>query len=259
MARMRIVEQSQISQIRAGSVPRHVACIMDGNGRWALARAMERSDGHRAAEQAVNSTIDAALDLGIEWLTLYAFSTENWKRPIPEVALLMNFDEWLFRRGRRDQLIASGVRFRFVGRTGPEYEGSIEDGKIPPDTRSYILECERTSTHNSRLNLCIAFNYGGRTELADAASRMSGLGPVTEDMLADAMYVPEMPDMDLVIRTSSEQRLSNFFPWHATYAEMVFIDTLWPDFRAWHLYSAVGEYQARSRRKGDILALGGSS
>jgi undecaprenyl diphosphate synthase len=248
---MKIVEQRQLDEIRHGEIPRHVACIMDGNGRWALARSFERSDGHRAAEQAVNSTIDAALELGIEWLTLYAFSTENWNRPRAEVEFLMRFEEWLFRRDRRDQLISQGVSFRIAGRIGPEYEGSIEDGKIPRFSREYLMECEELSRDQSRLKLCIAFNYGGRFELEDAIRKIvSEGGDVSQERIAGAMYIPDMPDMDLIIRTSNEERLSNFFPWHSSPAEFLFIDTLWPDFRGWHLYSAVSEYQQRNRRKG---------
>jgi undecaprenyl diphosphate synthase len=252
---MKIVESSELAEIRLGRIPGHVACIMDGNGRWALARASERSVGHQAAERAVDSTIEAALDLGISWLTVYAFSTENWDRPRPEVEFLMNFEEWLFRRSRRDELVSKGVRFRFVGRTSSQYEGDVSESRIPKASREYLLECEEVSKHNSRLNFCIAFNYGGREELEDAVNRlqMEG-GHVTQDRLAKAMYVPEMPDMDLIIRTSNEERLSNFFPWHSGYAELLFIETLWPDFRGWHLYSAVSEFQQRNRRKGKITA-----
>jgi undecaprenyl diphosphate synthase len=248
---MRIVEEPELPLVRAGVMPRHVGCIMDGNGRWALARNQSRSEGHRAAEAAVTSTVDAALELGIEWLTVYAFSTENWKRPIDEVQFLMRFEEWLFRRPVRDRMIADGVRFRFVGRTGPRYEGPVDKALVPADTMGYIVETEALSAANSRLNLCIAFNYGGRSEIIDAVNQLIAAGnPVTEDSFARALYCPDMPDMDLIVRTSAEERLSNFFPWHGAYAELVFTETLWPDFRGWHLYSAVAEYQRRRRRKG---------
>lgn len=243
---MRIIEGAEIPQIRAGEIPRHVGCIMDGNGRWALMREQSRSDGHAAAEESVVSTVNAALDLGVQWLTVYAFSTENWSREPAEVEFLMSFDEWLLRKERRDELNEKGVRIRFVGR--------LDDERIPPRSHDWLRETESMTADNTKLNFCIAFNYGGRAEILHAVRSLvdDGVGSekVSEETLAARFYEPEMPDMDLVVRTSAEERLSNFFPWHATYAEFVFSETLWPDFRGWHFYSAVAEYQVRRRRMG---------
>lgn len=251
---MRIIEADQIPEVRAGEIPTHVGVIMDGNGRWAQMRSLTRSEGHAAAEEAVVATVDACLDLGVSWLSAYAFSTENWTREVEEIAFLMRFDEWLLRKERRDELNEKGVQIRFLGR--------LDDPRIPVDSRDWLTETAALTAHNTRMVLGIAFNYGGRTELVDAARTLiaRGIAPedVTEDVLASALYAPDMPDMDLVIRTSSEHRTSNFFPWQATYAELVFLDTLWPDFREGHLYSAVAEFQARRRRMGaaSVAALG---
>ncbi len=257
---MRTLEASQREAVRAGEIPNHIGCIMDGNGRWALMRwsdggdmdasseAHTRVKGHRAAEEAVISTIDAALELGVKWLSVYAFSTENWARDQVEVSFLMSFDEWLLRKERRDELNKKGVRIRFVGR--------LDDPRIPLRSREWLAETEELTAYNERLTLCIALNYGGRSEIIDAVERLVALRStdstveIDEAIFSSYMYAADMPDIDLLIRTSGEQRLSNFFPWHSTYAELVFIDTLWPDFRGWHLYSAVAEYQTRRRRKG---------
>jgi len=243
---VRILEETQLAAVREGEVPDHVGCIMDGNGRWALMRGMVRIHGHQAAEESVVSTVDAALDLGIGWLSVYAFSTENWSRDRAEVSFLMSFDEWLLRRARRDELNEKGVRIRFVGR--------LDDPQIPQKSRDWLLETEDLTKGNDRLQLCIAFNYGGRAEIVDAVRALAAAGQnlddLTEEEFAAHLYVPDMPDIDLVIRTSAEHRLSNFFTWHSTYAEFVFTETLWPDFRGWHLYSAVAEYQTRRRRMG---------
>ncbi|HEX8581813.1 MAG TPA: polyprenyl diphosphate synthase, partial [Acidimicrobiales bacterium] len=178
------------------------------------------------------------------------FSTENWTREPDEVGFLMSFDEWLLRKERRDELIEKGVRVRFLGR--------LDDLKIPDRSKEWLVETEEVTRHGDRLQFCVAFNYGGRAEIVDAvrSAVADGLAPdeVTEDALRVRMYAPDMPDLDLVVRTSAEHRTSNFFPWHATYAELVFTDTLWPDFRAWHLYSAVAEYQTRRRRRGAAVA-----
>jgi undecaprenyl diphosphate synthase len=247
---MRIIEAEQVPDVRAGEVPAHVGVIMDGNGRWAQMRTLTRSEGHAAAEEAVVATVDACLDLGVRWLSAYAFSTENWTREAEEIAFLMRFDEWLLRKERRDELNEKGVQIRFLGR--------LDDRRIPQDSRDWLVETAAMTAHNTRMVLGIAFNYGGRTEIIDAVRRLvaAGVTPdeVTEERLAAELYAPDMPDMDLVVRTSSEHRTSNFFPWQATYAELVFLDTLWPDFREGHLYSAVAEYQARRRRMGAASA-----
>ncbi len=232
--------------VRKGEIPQHVGVIMDGNGRWAQMRDLARSDGHQAAEEAVAATVEACLSLGVGWLSAYAFSTENWARDPDEVTFLMSFERWLLHKARRDDLNEKGVRIIFLGR--------LDDSRIPTDSRRFIDETVGMTETNDRLVLAIAFNYGGRAEVVDAIRRLlrAGRDPesMTEADVASAMYAPDMPDLDLVIRTSSEQRLSNFFPWHSAYAEFVFTDTLWPDFREWHFYSAVAEYQARRRRKG---------
>jgi undecaprenyl diphosphate synthase len=247
---MRIIEASELDVVRSGEIPAHVGCIMDGNGRWALMRDLSRTNGHAAAEEAVVSVVDGALDLGVRWLSVYAFSTENWTRGPDEVAFLMSFDEWLLRKERRDELIEKGVRVRFVGR--------LDDPKVPEASREWLAETEELTREGTRLTFCVAFNYGGRAEIVDAVRSVLADGvtadELTEDHLRARMYAADMPDLDLVVRTSAEHRTSNFFPWHSTYAELVFADTLWPDFRAWHLYSAVAEYQTRRRRRGAALA-----
>ena len=232
--------------VAEGEIPRHVACIMDGNGRWAQMRGFNRSIGHEAAEESVDSVVDGCLELGVKWLTVYAFSTENWKREPAEVQFLMSLQEWLLREEKRQRFKRIGVRLRF--------RGDLDDPRVPDACRNWLRECEEMTAENDRLEFCIAFNYGGRAEIVDAVKAIvaSGVSPseVDEALVQSAMYEPEMPDIDLLIRTSSEYRLSNFFPWHSTYAEFVFLDTLWPDFRSGHLYSAVAEYQSRRRRKG---------
>ncbi len=243
---MRILEATELAQVRKGEIPQHVGVIMDGNGRWALMRGKARTEGHAAAEEAVVSLVEAALELGICWLSVYAFSTENWDRDLDEVSFLMSFDEWLLRKERRDELNEKGVRIRFVGR--------LNYPRIPERSREWLDETTELTYKNEKLHLCIAFNYGGRAEIVDAVSALLTDGEcttnITEQMLGSYMYAPDMPDVDLLIRTSAEQRLSNFLTWHTTYTEFVFIDTLWPDFRGWHLYSAVAEYQSRRRRMG---------
>lgn len=250
--RMRIIEGPELSRVISSEIPQHVGCIMDGNGRWALMREQERTEGHRAAEAAVYSTVMGALKLGVKWLSLYAFSTENWKRNDAEIGFLMEFQEWLLHEERVTELRDLGVRIRFCGR--------IDDGRIPEKSRAYLRNIEERTAHNDRLHLIIAFNYGGRAEIVDAVRQLIADGVAAEDVdeasISDRFYLPEMPDLDLVVRTSAEHRLSNFFPWQATYAEFVFTETLWPDFRAWHLYSAVAEFQSRRRRMGDTITDG---
>jgi undecaprenyl diphosphate synthase len=231
-----------------------VAIVMDGNGRWAKRRGLRRTDGHAAGEEALFDTVEGALDLGLRWLTVYAFSTENWRRPLDEVRFLMNFNEGLLLR-RRDELHERGVRVRFAGRRG---------GRVPNRLLRRIEESEALTRRNRRLTLVIAFNYGGRAELADAARAIARdaaagrLDPerVDERALARHLYLPDAPDPDLLVRTSGEYRLSNYLLWQLAYAELYFTDVLWPDFRREHLFEAVREYQRRERRFGGLDANG---
>lgn len=227
-------------------IPVHVAAVMDGNGRWAQRRGLKRTDGHAAGEEALFDTVEGALDLGVRWLTVYAFSTENWRRPTDEVRFLMNFNESLLVR-RRDELNERGVRIRFAGR---------RDWRVPKRLIRRMDESLALTEANRTLTLTIAFNYGGRAEIVDAVRRLvaDGVPPdkVDERAIAKRLYDPEMPDPDLVIRTSGEYRLSNFLLWEAAYSELVFTDVLWPDFRRQHLFDAVREYQERDRRFGGL-------
>jgi undecaprenyl diphosphate synthase len=231
-------------------LPRHVAIVMDGNGRWARQRGLPRTAGHRAGEEAVARAVDAALELGLEHLTLYAFSTENWRRPASEVRFLLNDTERFVRR-RRDEFHAKGVRMRWIGR---------RDRRIPRRILDQIDETVEMTRHNARMTLTVAFNYGGRAELADAARRIAEeawarrLDPrrVDERAVARRLYDPELPDVDLFVRTSGEQRISNYLLWQSAYAELVFLPVLWPDFTREHLLAAVREYQRRRRRFGGV-------
>ena len=230
-------------------VPRHVAIIMDGNGRWANARGLTRNAGHEAGEQALFDTVEGALELGIRDLTVYAFSTENWRRPADEVRFLLEFNESLLLR-RLDELDERDVRVRFVGR---------RERRVPRRLIKRMDESEAKTADNRRMTLRIAFNYGGKAELVDAARRIAAdvasgdLKRIDERALAARLYDPEMPPVDLLIRTSGEQRLSNYLLWQAAYAELVFTDTLWPDFTRIDLAHAVSEYQARDRRFGKAV------
>ena len=205
-------------------VPRHVAVIMDGNGRWANQRGLPRREGHTAGEAALFDTVEGALELGVEALTVYAFSTENWKRPVEEVRFLMNFNESLLDR-RKVELDERDVRVRFIGR---------RDRPVPKRLVRKIEETEALTADNTRMTLAVAFNYGGQAELADAAQRAAEdlaagrLREIDEDALAARLYEPSLPPVDLMIRTSGEQRTSNFLTWQAAYAEFVFTEVLWP-------------------------------
>lgn len=235
-----------IEGIDPARVPTHVGCVMDGNGRWAERFGLPRTEGHAAGEAALLDTVYGALDLGVRWLTVYAFSTENWRRPADEVRFLMNFNRSLLRR-RRDELNELGVRIRFSGR---------RDWRVP---RSVLREMDRAvalTAHNDRLTLTMAFNYGGRAELVDAVRAIvtEGYRPsqINDEVLRRHLYQPDAPDVDLMIRTSGEYRISNFLLWQLAYAELVFVDVYWPDFRREHLFDAVREYQGRSRRYGGV-------
>jgi undecaprenyl diphosphate synthase len=231
-------------------VPAHVAIVMDGNGRWAKRRGLKRTEGHAAGEEALFDTVEGALDLGLRWMTVYAFSTENWRRPLDEVRFLMRFNETLLLK-RRDDLNERGVRVRFIGR---------RSGRVPRRVLRHIEDTEALTAKNRRMTLTFAFNYGGRAEITDAvrevarAVRAGALDPekIDERTIARHLYAPDMPDPDLVVRTSGEYRVSNYLLWETAYSEFVFTDVLWPDFRRRHLFDAVREFQSRERRFGAI-------
>ena len=235
-----------VEGIEATSVPNHVACVMDGNGRWARARGLPRTAGHAAGEEAMFDTVEGALEVGVRWLSLFAFSTENWRRPPDEVRYLMNFNEGILTR-HRDDLAQKGVRIRFSGR---------RDWRIGKRLLRHMDEsCEMTA-RNRRMTLTICFNYGGRAEIVDAVKALVAEGvraeKINEKAIRARLYWPDMPDPDLVVRTSGEYRISNFLLWQVPYCEFVFTDVLWPDFRRENLYDAIREYQGRERRYGGV-------
>ena len=227
-------------------VPRHVACVMDGNGRWAAQRGLPRTEGHTAGEGALMDVIRGGLEIGVRWLTMYAFSTENWRRPPDEVRFLMNFNESLLLR-RRDELKESGVQIRFSGR---------RDWRVPRRVLRRMDEAVAMTADNRRMVLNLAFNYGGRAEIVDAVRGLVEEGVpasrIDERAIGRHLYFPDMPDPDLMIRTSGEYRLSNFLLWELAYSEMLFTPVLWPDFSRSDLYEAVLEYQRRNRRYGGV-------
>jgi undecaprenyl diphosphate synthase len=227
-------------------IPAHIAVVMDGNGRWAQRRGLPRTDGHAAGEEALFDTVEGALELGLEWLTVYAFSTENWRRPADEVRFLMGFNESLLLR-RRDELNDKDVRVQFIGR---------RDWRVPRRVLRRMDESVELTQDNKRMTLTLAFNYGGRAEIIDAVRSMVADGvpadKITEKRLRDHLYAPDMPDPDLMVRTSGESRISNFLLWELAYSELVFTDVLWPDFRREHLYATVQEFQNRDRRFGGV-------
>lgn len=233
-------------------IPRHVAIILDGNGRWANARGLPRTAGHAQGEPALFDVVHGALDLGLEWLTVYTFSTENWSRDADEVAFLMEFNVDLLER-RRDELDELGVRVIFIG--------DHDDTRIPPPVLDRMRIAQAQTAGNTQLNMVYAFNYGGRTEIAHAARRIADevaagtLDPadVDEDAVSERLYWPDMPDPDLLIRTSGEQRISNYLLWESAYAEFVFTPVLWPDFDRSELARCVAEYQSRDRRFGRAI------
>jgi undecaprenyl diphosphate synthase len=224
-------------------VARAVAVIMDGNGRWASARGVGVAEGHRAGSRALRPVVETAIDVGVESLVVFAFSTENWTRSAEEVEALMEIFGETIDRELAD-LAKEGVRTRFVGRRD----------RAPDWLRAKLAELEAATANETRLSLWIAFDYGGRAELVEAARRIaeSGVDPeeIDEALFAQHLYAPEMPDPDLVIRTSGELRLSNFLLWQSAYAEFVFVDTLWPDFGPNEFRAAIEEYASRRRRFG---------
>lgn len=235
-----------LDQLDPDRIPTHVALVMDGNGRWAQRRGLPRTDGHAAGEEALLDTVRGALDAGIRWITVYAFSTENWKRPAEEVRFLMGFNERLL-LGRRDELHEKGVKVQFIGR---------RDWRVPRRVLRHITETEEMTKDNKVMTLSLAFNYGGRAELVDAVNSIleDGVKPgkVTERKIRKHLYDPSMPDPELMVRTSGEYRISNYLLWQLAYSELVFTDVLWPDFRREDLFDAIGQYQQRERRFGGI-------
>lgn len=234
--------------IELDRVPRHIACVMDGNGRWAAARGLPRTEGHAAGEEAMFDTVEGALEVGVSFLTMYAFSTENWRRPADEVRYLMNFNERVL-TGHRDDLDAKGVRIRFAGRN---------DWRVPKRIVRNMEETAAMTARNKRLTLTICFNYGGRPEIIDAIRSLiaEGVPPskVDEKAFKARLYWPDLPDPDLVVRTSGEFRISNFLLWQIAYSELYFTDVLWPDFGRENLFEAIREYQRRERRYGGVRA-----
>ncbi len=226
---------------------------MDGNGRWAQRRGLPRTDGHAAGEEALMDTIWGALDAGVKWLTVYAFSTENWRRPVDEVRFLMNFNERILLT-RRDEMHARNVKLQFIGR---------RDWRVPNRIIRRIKEAERLTGDNTAMTVSIAFNYGGRAEIVDAVREIvaKNVRPdkIDEKMIQRHLYDPEMPEPELMVRTSGEYRMSNFLLWELAYAELVFTEVLWPDFRRGDLYEAIDEYQRRDRRFGGLSDTDGGS
>ena len=238
-------------RIRSDHVPQHVAIIMDGNGRWAESRGRERNEGHREGIESVRAVVRASNELGIRYLTLYAFSMENWNRPKAEVSELMNLLEH-YLEVEIDEVMRNGIRVRAIGRLD----------RLPPRTRQVVEEAIRKTADNREMQLIFALSYGGRTELVDAARRLlkdAEMGKVDPDRLDEKtfssyFYAPDVPDPDLLIRTGAESRISNFLLWQIAYTEIYTSDLMWPDFRKPHLVNALLDFQTRERRYGLISA-----
>ena len=234
------------ASLQSGHIPKHIGVVMDGNGSWAQRRGLPRTDGHGAGEEALVDTTYGALALGVKALTVYAFSTENWRRPVDEVRYLMNFNRSLLER-RQHELNDVGIRIVFSGR---------RDWRVPKGVLKRMDEASELTKNNTAMTLNIAFNYGGRAEIIDAVKQLIDEGvparKIDDKAIAERLYHPELPDPDLIVRTSGEYRTSNFLMWEGAYAELVFTDVLWPDFRREDLYEAVAEFQRRERRFGGV-------
>jgi undecaprenyl diphosphate synthase len=233
-----------------GSVPKHIAIVMDGNGRWANERGLTRIEGHKAGEAALLDVVAGALEAGVTHLTVYAFSTENWKRSPDEVRFLMGFNREVLRR-RRDQLNAWGVRIRWAGRRPKLWLSVIDE----------LKQAEKLTAKNDRLTLTMCVNYGSRIELTDAINAIASdvaagklkPGSVTDKTVHKYLNTSYLPDVDLFLRSSGEQRVSNFLLWQSAYAEFVFMETLWPDFDRVSLWEAIAQYVGRDRRFGGAI------
>ncbi|QWT23473.1 isoprenyl transferase [Subtercola sp. PAMC28395] len=237
-------------EIPRSQVPAHVAIVMDGNGRWANARGLTRVEGHKAGEASLLDVVAGAIQIGVKHLSVYAFSTENWKRSPDEVRFLMGFNREVLHR-RRDQLNEWGVRVRWAGRRPRLWASVINE----------LQFAERLTEANTTLTLTMCVNYGGRNELTDAVQAIAAEvaagrlkpGGISEKVIQRHLYVPDLPDVDLFVRSSGEQRTSNFMLWQSAYAEMVFLDRLWPDFSRTDLWEAIDHYAGRSRRFGGAV------
>jgi undecaprenyl diphosphate synthase len=241
---------AQPPKIPGELVPQHVAIVMDGNGRWAKERGLPRTEGHKVGESVVLDVLKGCIELGVKNLSLYAFSTENWKRSPEEVRFLMNFNRDVIHR-RRDEMHEMGIRVRWAGRMPKLWKSVVQELQV----------AEELTRDNDAMTLYMCVNYGGRAEIADAAAALAAdvasgrLDPkkVNEKTLAKYMYHHDMPDVDLFVRPSGEQRTSNFLLWQSAYAELVFQDVLWPDFDRRDLWRACEEYASRDRRYGGAL------
>ncbi|GAA2227679.1 MULTISPECIES: isoprenyl transferase [Kitasatospora] len=231
-------------------VPNHVAIVMDGNGRWAKERGLPRTEGHKVGESVVLDVLKGAIELGVKNVSLYAFSTENWKRSPDEVKFLMNFNRDVIRR-RRDELDSMGVRIRWAGRMPRLWKSVVQELQV----------AQEQTKHNDAVTLYMCVNYGGRAEIADATAAIGrdvaagklDPGKITEKTIAKYLYHPDMPDVDLLLRPSGEQRTSNFLLWQSAYAEFVFQDVLWPDFDRRDLWRACEQFAMRDRRFGGAV------
>ncbi|MDO4665878.1 MAG: isoprenyl transferase [Actinomycetaceae bacterium] len=233
-----------------GPSPQHVAIIMDGNGRWANSQGLPRTAGHEAGEISLMDTIAGAIEAGVRYLSVYAFSTENWRRSPAEVRFLMGYSRKVL-RARRDELDSWGVRVRWSGRRPKLWTSVIRELEV----------AEEQTKHNHTLDLIMCLNYGGRAEIADAATKIVSRvvkgelkpGQISEKTFASHLYLPDVPEVDLLIRTSGESRFSNFLLWQCAYAEMSFVDLPWPQFRREHLWDEIAAYAGRERRFGGAV------
>jgi undecaprenyl diphosphate synthase len=238
-----------MSESNATCIPKHIAIIMDGNGRWAKNRGLPRTAGHNRGAEVVDEVVDACQEIGVDYLTLYAFSAENWKRPKAEVSALMLL-LGVFLKRKFKKMIARNVRLKTIGRTE----------ELPPKLKDYLLDTIERTKQNTGITLTLALSYGGREEIVDATKKIAKqvaaglLSPeeISKETIQNNLYSPETPDPDLLIRTSGEIRLSNFLLWQLSYTEMVLIDKFWPEFSKEDVYEAVTAYQGRHRRFGAI-------
>ena len=241
--------KSLANKIQKNRLPVHIAIIMDGNGRWAKRRGLPRAAGHRAGADSVRAVVEGCRELGVKVLTVYAFSTENWKRPRREIQTLWSLLKRYVRK-EIDSIHKEGIRFRAMGRVH----------ELPYDVQEELKKAERKTRNNTDMTLNIALNYGSQQEIAEAAQRIAALAKngtikvseIDRDLFAKYLYAPDIPEVDLLIRPGAEHRISNFLLWQLSYAELVMTDTLWPDFGKEDLYRAIIEFQKRERRFGAV-------